>query len=133
MIFLQCNFWLRKIFTKLQKIINSSSIYILPCKLDLSATWNGIKSVILSTWLNFFLRFGTFHFWPPQYSRNFRKWFINIYILPCKLSLCITWNLTKSVILIYFDLFEFSTMFWSWSVQEASENSLFCQYLNFAL
>ena len=48
-----------QIFPQLQKIDNYINIYILPCKLDLYAKFYLIKSVILSIFLNFPLRFGT--------------------------------------------------------------------------
>ena len=48
-----------QIFNKLQKIVKSVNNYILPCKLDLCATQNQTKSVILQIFLNFSLRSGT--------------------------------------------------------------------------
>ena len=59
-----------QIFTKLQKIIAKIQIYILPCKLDLCATLNRTKSVILSIFWNFI------HFWPSIFSLNLKKMLI---------------------------------------------------------
>ena len=47
------SFLTSQILIKLLKIVNSFNIYILPCKLDLFATLNQTKSVILSIFLNF--------------------------------------------------------------------------------
>ena len=46
------SFLASQIFTKLQKIGISINTYILPCKLDLWATWNRTKSVIMFIFLN---------------------------------------------------------------------------------
>ena len=89
------------IFTELHIFFCSINIYILPCKLDLCVTWNRSKVTFCRS---FWIFWNFFHFLASQIFTKLQKIInsINIYILPCKLDLCVTLNRTKSVILSIF-------------------------------
>ena len=63
-----------QIFPKLQEIVNSINIYILPCKLDLCAKWNWATSEFIFTFWKLI------HFRPRKFQLNFRKLSILLYI-----------------------------------------------------
>ena len=79
--------------------------------MDLYAKLNLSKSVILSIILNFPLRSGMLFIFNLA---DFQKivYSINIYILPCKLDLCVTWTWKNCD---FVDLFELSYRFWNFN------------------
>ena len=84
------SFLVSQIICKLQKIVNSISIYILPCKLDLCQIEQKV-CFCRSFWLFLYvLELNSFS--ASQIFTKLQIFFysINIYILSCKLDLCAT-------------------------------------------
>ena len=104
--FLELNSFLAlQICTKLQKIVNSNNIDILPCKLDLFVTWKKCDFV------DIFVFFELNSFLALQICTKHQKIIcsINIYILPCKPMCYVESNNMCDFVL----LFEFSSTFWN--------------------